>query len=114
MIASFVSTLLLLIVGVVNSYPEGDKISSLPGQPRVTFQQYAGYITVDDNHDRALFYYFVEAESNPASKPLVLWLNGGPGCSSVGVGAFVENGPFRPGDNNILLKNDYSWNKGNS
>ncbi|KAL1338384.1 hypothetical protein AAHE18_10G206700 [Arachis hypogaea] len=111
MIASFVSTLLLLIVGVVNSYPEGDKISSLPGQPRVTFQQYAGYITVDDNHDRALFYYFVEAESNPASKPLVLWLNGGPGCSSVGVGAFVENGPFRPGDNNILLKNDYSWNK---
>ncbi|KAK1428955.1 hypothetical protein QVD17_17796 [Tagetes erecta] len=34
----------------------------------------------------------------------------GPGCSSVGEGAFVEHGPFKPkGDG--LLKNDYSWNK---
>jgi serine carboxypeptidase-like clade 2 len=54
-----------------------DKLLSLPGQPRVSFQQYAGYVTVDENQDRALFYYFVEAESDPASKPLVLWLNGG-------------------------------------
>ncbi|KAL3568968.1 hypothetical protein D5086_028858 [Populus alba] len=53
-----------------------DKLLSLPGQPRVSFQQYAGYVTVDENQDRALFYYFVEAESDPASKPLVLWLNG--------------------------------------
>jgi hypothetical protein len=54
-----------------------DKLLSLPGQPRVSFQQYAGYVTVDENQDRALFYYFVEAETDPASKPLVLWLNGG-------------------------------------
>ncbi|KAJ1405235.1 Serine carboxypeptidase, serine active site [Sesbania bispinosa] len=99
-----------LLVGV-NSLPEADKISRLPGQPHVKFQQYSGYIMVDDNQQRALFYYFVEAEHDPASKPLVLWLNGGPGCSSVGVGAFAEHGPFIPGDNNVLLKNDYSWNK---
>ncbi|KAJ6967876.1 hypothetical protein NC653_035951 [Populus alba x Populus x berolinensis] len=49
-----------------------DKLLSLPGQPRVSFQQYAGYVTVDENQDRALFYYFVEAESDPASKPLGL------------------------------------------
>ncbi|CAK7340282.1 unnamed protein product [Dovyalis caffra] len=89
-----------------------DKILSLPGQPRVSFQQYAGYVTVDENQDRALFYYFVEAESDPASKPLVLWLNGGPGCSSVGAGAFGENGPFRPSGGGSLVRNDYSWNKG--
>ncbi|ONK63869.1 uncharacterized protein A4U43_C07F19770 [Asparagus officinalis] len=47
-------------------------------------------------NQRSLFYYFAEAEADPSSKPLVLWLNGGPGCSSVGVGAFSENGPFRP------------------
>ena len=64
------------LVGV-NSLPDADKITSLLGQPRVTFQQYSGYITVDDQQDRALFYYFVEAEVDPASKPLVLWLNGG-------------------------------------
>lgn len=36
----------------------------------------------------------------------------GPGCSSVGAGAFVEHGPFKP-KGNVLLKNEYSWNKGN-
>lgn len=29
-----------------------------------------------------LFYYFVEAEVDPASAPVVMWMNGGPGCSS--------------------------------
>ncbi|KAL5154744.1 Serine carboxypeptidase-like 45 [Glycine soja] len=92
-------------------WSHADKISNLPGQPQVEFQQYSGYVTVDDQHQRALFYYFVEAEEDPASKPLVLWLNGGPGCSSIGVGAFAEHGPFRPSDNNVLQQNDYSWNK---
>jgi hypothetical protein len=38
-------------------------------------------------------------------------VNVGPGCSSVGVGAFSENGPFRP-SGNVLVRNEYSWNKG--
>ncbi|KAI5583652.1 hypothetical protein BDE02_06G029100 [Populus trichocarpa] len=95
----------------VDSSSVDDKILSLPGQPPVSFQQYSGYVTVDENQDRALFYYFVEAESDPASKPLVLWLNGGPGCSSFGIGAFSENGPFRPRGGGLLVRNDYSWNK---
>jgi serine carboxypeptidase-like clade 2 len=57
---------------------EADRITALPGQPpRVNFEQYAGYVTVDEEHGRALFYYFVEAPYDAASKPLVLWLNGG-------------------------------------
>ncbi|KAJ3697228.1 hypothetical protein LUZ61_000933 [Rhynchospora tenuis] len=87
-----------------------DKITALPGQPNVTFDQYSGYISVDDVKQRSLFYYFAESEIDPTSKPLVLWLNGGPGCSSVGVGAFSENGPFRPSGNK-LVRNQYSWNK---
>lgn len=54
-----------------------EKVTQLPGQPQVSFQQFAGYVTVDQKKQRALFYYFVEAEVDPASKPLVLWLNGG-------------------------------------
>jgi serine carboxypeptidase-like clade 2 len=54
-----------------------DKIAALPGQPAVRFSQYGGYVTVDEKNGRALFYYFVEAVSDPAAKPLVLWLNGG-------------------------------------
>nr|KYP70446.1 Serine carboxypeptidase-like 45 [Cajanus cajan] len=110
MIAIIIIVLAQTLVGV-SSVPEADKINNLPGQPQVKFQQYSGYITVDDQNQRALFYYFVEAEEDPASKPLVLWFNGGPGCSSIGVGAFAEHGPFRPSDNNVLEKNDYSWNK---
>ncbi|EOX99649.1 Serine carboxypeptidase-like 45 isoform 3 [Theobroma cacao] len=87
-----------------------DRITQLPGQPKVGFQQYSGYVTVDEKKQRALFYYFAEAEVDPASKPLVLWLNGGPGCSSLGVGAFSENGPFRP-SGEVLVKNEYSWNR---
>ena len=54
-----------------------DKIGGLPGQPPVGFAQYAGYVPVDDAGKRSLFYYFAEAETDPAAKPLVLWLNGG-------------------------------------
>ncbi|XVE60954.1 hypothetical protein DITRI_Ditri06bG0002300 [Diplodiscus trichospermus] len=87
-----------------------DKIVALPGQPKVSFQHFSGYITVDEKQQRALFYYFVEAETLPDSKPLVLWLNGGPGCSSIGAGAFIEHGPFKP-NGVTLTKNEYSWNK---
>lgn len=55
----------------------GDAILSLPGQPQVHFQQFSGYVQVDDEDPRALFYYFVESVNDSASKPLVLWLNGG-------------------------------------
>ncbi|KAL7179670.1 hypothetical protein ACSBR1_042971 [Camellia fascicularis] len=100
------------LVVVVESFPfsEADKIAWLPGQPFVGFQQFSGYVTVDDKKQKSLFYYFVEAEFDPFSKPLVLWLNGGPGCSSLGVGAFSENGPFRP-NGQVLVKNEYSWNR---
>lgn len=43
------------------------------------------------------------------------WMYGnflaGPGCSSLGVGAFSENGPFRP-SGEVLVRNQYSWNRG--
>ncbi|XP_015067475.1 serine carboxypeptidase-like 45 [Solanum pennellii] len=102
--------LLYAYVGIVSALPHPDKIIKLPGQPPVGFQQFSGYVTVDDKKQRSLFYYFVEAEIDPASKPLVLWLNGGPGCSSLGVGAFSENGPFRPRGEGLVI-NEHSWNK---
>ncbi|POO00496.1 Serine carboxypeptidase-like [Trema orientale] len=95
----------------VNPFPVSDKIVRLPGQPSVSFQQFSGYVTVDEKQQRNLFYYFVEAEKDPHSKPLVLWFNGGPGCSSVGVGAFTEHGPFIVASGKTIVKNKYSWNK---
>ncbi|XP_057739537.1 serine carboxypeptidase-like 31 [Arachis stenosperma] len=92
-----------------------DLVTNLPGQPLVDFKHYAGYVTVNDdtnNGGRALFYWFFEAITNPQDKPLVLWLNGGPGCSSVGYGATQEIGPFLVDTDGKGLKfNNYSWNK---
>ncbi|XP_042510756.1 serine carboxypeptidase-like 40 [Macadamia integrifolia] len=91
---------------------EKDKIGKLPGQPYVKFSQYAGYITVDKSAGRALYYYFAEAVNNKDKKPLLLWLNGGPGCSSLAYGAMEEHGPFRVySDGKTLYRNPYAWNR---
>ncbi|CAL1374418.1 unnamed protein product [Linum trigynum] len=102
---------LATICRTVEAAYEVDGIVKLPGQPDISFQQYAGYVTIDETQQRELFYYFVEAATNSTSKPLVLWLNGGPGCSSVGAGAFSEHGPFKPNAAGVLVHNEYSWNK---
>ncbi|KAJ4881550.1 Serine carboxypeptidase-like 44 [Raphanus sativus] len=97
---------------LAEGYQEEDLVTKLPGQPEVAFRQFAGYVDVDVKAGRSLFYYFVEAEKQPHTKPLTLWLNGGPGCSSIGGGAFTELGPFYPtGDGRGLRRNSKSWNK---
>ncbi|XVF39127.1 hypothetical protein PTKIN_Ptkin01aG0010600 [Pterospermum kingtungense] len=107
-----IAILLGWVVLCVKGYPAEDLVVKLPGQPEVGFKQYAGYVDVDEKAGRSLFYYFVEADKDPDNKPLTLWLNGGPGCSSVGGGAFTELGPFYPrGDGRSLRRNSMSWNR---
>jgi carboxypeptidase C (cathepsin A) len=94
---------------------EADLITSLPGLPEgVSFRQFSGYITVHSG--RSLFYWFVESSSaNSPSDPVVLWTNGGPGCSGL-TGFLSEQGPFRAvkrknGKEAVLELNAYAWNK---
>lgn len=90
-----------------------DRVSNLPGQAfDVSFAHYSGYVTVNEESGRALFYWFVEAVDDPSSKPLVLWLNGGPGCSSIAYGMAEEIGPFHiEKDGKTLYLNPYAWNQ---
>ncbi|XVF38922.1 hypothetical protein REPUB_Repub20aG0144200 [Reevesia pubescens] len=92
---------------------ESDRVINLPGQPpSPSISQFSGYITVNQEHGRALFYWFFEAQSQPSEKPLLLWLNGGPGCSSIAYGAASELGPLRVGKNGDDLHfNKYAWNQ---
>ncbi|KAK9111334.1 hypothetical protein Scep_018853 [Stephania cephalantha] len=104
--------LVLVVFGGVYGYPVEDLVVRLPGQPKVEFKQFGGYIDVDEKNGRSLFYYFVEGYGDADKLPLALWLNGGPGCSSIGGGAFTELGPFFPrGDGRGLRINHKSWNK---
>ncbi|PWZ21267.1 Serine carboxypeptidase 24 [Zea mays] len=99
--------------GISSRARAGDRVEALPGQPAVAFAQYSGYVAVDRDRGRALFYWLTEAVGDDAAaKPLVLWLNGGPGCSSVAYGASEEIGPFRIKPNGTgLFLNKYSWNR---
>lgn len=56
---------------------EADRVKNLPGQPSVKFNHYAGYVKLRAEEEKALFYWFFEAQEEPSQKPLVLWLNGG-------------------------------------
>ena len=67
----------------MEQHTDTDEITHLPGlRGAFKSRHHGGYITVDESHKRNLYYYFVTSENKPAEDPLVLWLNGGPGCSS--------------------------------
>ncbi|KAF8021511.1 hypothetical protein BT93_G1834 [Corymbia citriodora subsp. variegata] len=132
---------IVIVTGVIPLFSSrtstAELITELPGQPDgVSFKQHSGYIVTDPQRGHALFYYLVEADArDPLSYPLTLWFNGGivalvliryclcyclpilidfglgPGCSSLGIGAFMEHGPFRPARDGGLMKNEFSWNK---
>ncbi|KEH38195.1 serine carboxypeptidase-like protein [Medicago truncatula] len=87
---------------------------ALPGQNfNISFEHYSGYITVNEDVGRNLFYWFIQADHvDPTSKPLLLWFNGGPGCSSIAYGEAEEIGPFHiNSDGKNLHFNPYSWNQ---
>lgn len=87
----------------------GDEITNLPGLGyEIKFKQYSGYVTLPNA--RQIFYWYVESENNPSTDPLLLWTNGGPGCSGLS-GFMTEMGPFRPNKDGTLAPNPYAWNK---
>ncbi|CAH8545513.1 unnamed protein product [Heterobilharzia americana] len=100
----------LLTKEALSGQKDHDKISLLPGVwPMPTFKQYSGYLNGFTNNIR-LHYWLVEATENAKSSPLILWLNGGPGCSSM-EGFLSENGPYNMIEGTNLVKNPYSWNR---
>lgn len=110
-------TVILAVTGclgaAVSSFPgEQDRVTSpLPGlHQSLSTHHYSGYLSVL-NGTGHLFYWFFESQSaHPEKDPVVLWLNGGPGCSSL-LGQFTELGPVRLRQNGSLSLNPYAWNQ---
>ncbi|TKR94728.1 hypothetical protein L596_008982 [Steinernema carpocapsae] len=92
---------------------QDDLVTSIPGLLwNITFKTYSGYLEAGayDGHDGYMHYMLVESKNKPDTDPVVLWLQGGPGCSGF-AGAFEEMGPFYVNkDGQTLYENVYAWN----
>lgn len=83
----------------------------LPLKGNVT--SFSGFITVDKDCKSNLFFWLFPAETSPETGPLSVWLQGGPGSTSL-FGLFNENGPFQlTSDGDIKLR-DFSWTQASS
>lgn len=70
-------------------------------------ESYSGYLTVDEATSSNLFFWYFAAKLDREA-PVVLWLQGGPGASSL-YGLFTENGPFSVRSDLKLQPRKYSW-----
>ena len=105
----------LLLILLITTFPitycgTKNKVENLFGD-LYSKEIYSGYLETDIPKNE-LFYIFVPSQSNTSSTdPVLLWLNGGPFCSSL-FGLLGEIGPVIAGFfTGYFEKNEYSWNK---
>lgn len=106
------ATALLALAGlslVMGARPR-DEVLGLPGiDQALPTVWYSGYLKASAT--KHLHYVFVTSQSDPDNDPIVLWFNGGPGCSSM-LALFQEHGPFVIDEGQYYLKkNPYPWNE---
>ncbi len=71
---------------------------------------YSGYLNLSSSQNE-LHYVAVLSQNNASSDPVIVWFNGGPGCSSL-LGYALEHGPYVIEDGKQdFSENAYSWNK---
>ncbi|KAF7288068.1 hypothetical protein GWI33_000122 [Rhynchophorus ferrugineus] len=74
---------------------------------------YSGYFNVDKENNASLFFWYFPSANDYQNDPVVLWLQGGPGSSSL-YGLFIENGPFAVESDGSVSLREYSWHKNHS
>jgi carboxypeptidase C (cathepsin A) len=72
-------------------------------------KSYSGYVDIAE-HQHNFFWFFEARDVDPKEAPLTVWINGGPGSSSM-IGLFQELGPCRIDKNGKVLNNPHAWNK---
>jgi len=112
-------------IGVENFTTHTNVFQNGPAQPTkivsdgklcdANVTQHSGYVKFDGVlGEKSYFFWLLESRSNPSTDPLVVWLSGGPGCSSQ-LALLAENGPCVPNeDGSDTISNKWSWtNKAN-
>ncbi|EED20240.1 pheromone processing carboxypeptidase KexA [Talaromyces stipitatus ATCC 10500] len=86
-------------------------VKSIPGQPDgPLLKMHAGHIEVDAQTNGHLFFWHFQNRHIANRQRTIIWLNGGPGCSSMD-GALMEIGPYRVKDDHTLVYNNGSWDE---
>jgi serine carboxypeptidase-like clade 2 len=98
----------LLLFWVFAMFVNCDPVRNLPGYNGPPLNMDSGYIVVDPDHGRRIFYWLIRSQNNPAEDPLVIWYQGGPGCSGLG-GLMSEHGPVTPNMNGGVDYAPISW-----
>ncbi|WKX93406.1 hypothetical protein Q1695_011013 [Nippostrongylus brasiliensis] len=100
-----------VLFALVFSKQEPDLVENIPGlEFEVNFKTYSGYLNANDKQTWRMHYILTESKSEPDEDPLLIWFNGGPGCSSFS-GLLQELGPFYVNyDGKTLFENKYAWN----
>ena len=90
---------------------DADRVSSLPGMGNFTdYGVFSGFLQIPWT-TKSLHYLLVESANNPEKDPLMIWFNGGPGCSSM-LAFAQEHGPYAMEDgSDNFEKNEWSWNR---
>lgn len=87
---------------------EARELSLVGPLPGYNVKSYSGYFTVNKTYNSNLFFWFFPAQVEPENAPLLLWLQGGPGGTSM-FGLFVEHGPYVVEKNLTLCARKYPW-----
>ena len=100
---------ILFLISIINISLEGSKTKVLDLFPDYKGEIYSGYLDTLIEGNK-LFYVYYPSQTNPSTDPVLLWLNGGPGCSSL-FGMLGEIGPVTTDNYSGEFKlNPYSWN----
>lgn len=95
---------------VALSFPIEDLVeNAFPGTNcTMKSHMFSGYLDALTSR-KELHYILVESEDRFNTDPVMIWFNGGPGCSSM-LGMFMENGPcVVDDDSDVFFDNPYSW-----
>ena len=113
---------LACVLGVASGAIDADAVPSLPGYDgALASKHYSGYLPVGNTSGAGLgflHYWLIESEGAPETDPLVMWLNGGPGSSSL-IGLLNENGQVKVSDESLdggdgpprVFYNPFSWSQ---